>query len=458
MKKVCVQGLGFVGAAMSTAAALAENKHGKPLYSVVGLDLNNPQGNERIKKINDGKFPFTTSDRKLKKSLKKCVNRGNLRASNKNIEFQEADIIIVDVPFDIPYLDDEPKLNFTSIKKAIGTIGKYIKPGALIIIETTVPPGTCEKIILPHLEKELIKRSLTLKDIKLSHSYERVMPGANYLESITDFWRVFSGMNKSSSNECKRFLKTIINTDQFRLTELESLTASETAKVLENTYRAVNIAFIDEWTKFSEKVGIDLFEIIDAIKIRPTHSNIMSPGLGVGGYCLTKDPSLAQASSKKIYGEKLDFPFSKMAMKINDDMPMHTTKRISELLKGLKNKQILICGVSYRQDIGDTRYSPVERLYESLKKGGAKITCHDPYLNYWDEKNIKINQEIPLSIEYDGIILTVPHKEYRTIDLASITSSKTVVLDANKVLSKRKILNLRKKKITIESIGRANSL
>ena len=163
---------------------------------------------------------------------------------------------------------------------AIESIAKHIKKGALIIVETTVPPGTCEKVIVPKLEEILAKRKLSLDDIFLAHSYERVMPGDDYLNSIINFWRVFSGMNKESSDLCEDFLSKIINIDQYPLTRLSSMTSSETAKVLENTYRAVNIALIDEWTKYAELVGIDIFEIVDAIRKRPTHSNMMYPGIG----------------------------------------------------------------------------------------------------------------------------------------------------------------------------------
>ena len=125
-----------------------------------------------------------------------------------------------------------------------------------LLIETTVPPGTCEEIIAPFLRQELEKREMDLDDIFLAHSYERVMPGENYLASIREYWRVFSGLNKQSALECRKFLETIIDTVNYPLTELKSMTASETAKVMENTYRAVNIAFIDEWTKFASSTNL----------------------------------------------------------------------------------------------------------------------------------------------------------------------------------------------------------
>ena len=169
-------------------------------------------------------------------------------------------------------------IDFSGFTRAIETIGEYLKKEALVIIETTVPPGTTEKIVYPILEKNLIKDILREISPLVAHSYERVMPGPNYFNSITNFWRVFAGCNRTSAIKCKEFLKTIINIQDYELTEVMTTSASETAKIMENSYRALNIAFIDEWSKFAEIINIDLFDVIAAIKVRPTHNNIMRPG------------------------------------------------------------------------------------------------------------------------------------------------------------------------------------
>ena len=382
MKKVCVIGLGFVGAAMAIAIAIAGKKN-KPIYEVIGVDLENDQGTQRINSINKGIFPFSTEDKNLLSSFLRAIKQGNLKATTNNSILSEADIIVVDIQLDISYLDDEPQLEFSQFKTAIRDIGSLAKPGTLIIIETTVPPGTCEKIVIPTLQQELVKRDLSVNEFLIAHSYERVMPGKDYLASITDYWRVFSGYNEESGDACEDFLKNVVNVVDYPLTRLSSTTASETAKVLENTYRATNIAFIEEWTKFAEEIGIDLFEITDAIRIRPTHSNIRIPGIGVGGYCLTKDPTFAPASAKQLFNKDLDFPFSRLAVKVNNDMPLHVLSRFVSLLdKDIKASRVLICGVSYRQDIGDTRYSPSELLVSKLIELGAEVVCHDPYVTY----------------------------------------------------------------------------
>ena len=151
------------------------------------------------------------------------------------------------------------------------------------------------------------------------------------------------------------------------MTKLNDTLSSETAKVLENSYRAANIAFIEEWGRFSEDVGIDIYEIIDAIKIRPTHSNIMRPGFGVGGYCLTKDPLFAKIACKEIFNLKEhEFPFSSKAVETNNKMPSVTLRRVKKYFNdSLINKKILLMGVTYRQNIGDTRFSPSEIYFSN---------------------------------------------------------------------------------------------
>jgi len=458
MQKICIQGLGFVGSAMATAVAIAEDNRGKLIYDVVGVDLPNETGKKRVDAINKGEFPFTISDDRLLLALTKAHKNGNLRASTDQNEYIQADIIVVDVHLDIPYLDDEPQLLFTEFIEAIQAIGKKISSETLIIIETTVPPGTCEKIVIPTLRIELEKRHIDPHSVHVAHSYERVMPGEKYLESIIDYWRVFAGYTKKAGDLCEEFLKNVVNIDKFPLTRLSSTIASETAKVMENTYRATNIAFIDEWTKYAETVGIDMFEVIDAIKVRPTHSNIMFPGLGVGGYCLTKDPTFTPAASKQLFKKALDFPFSKMAVKINHEMPLHTIKRLISFLGPLKGMRILVCGVSYREDVGDSRFSPSETLVRELTKNKAKVFCHDPYLTYWDELDLALLKELPKPANYNAVIMAVAHKQYRELILSNWALGTELVLDASSIFNKEQRNLAREQGIRVESIGRGEGL
>jgi len=459
MKKVCIQGLGFVGSAMATAVALASDSSGNVLYDVVGVDLPNKTGKHRVDEINNNRFPFNTSDTNLSSSIKKVFKQGNFKATTSNSAYHDADIVIVDIQLDIPYLDNNPKLDFIEFKSAIQTLGCYISANTLVLIETTVPPGTCEKIIHPVLYSELKKRNIDKNSVHIAHSYERVMPGDDYLSSITDYWRVFSGHTKKAGDLCEEFLSSVINVDKFPLTRLSSTAASETAKVMENTYRAVNIAFIDEWTKYAESIGIDLFEVINAISKRPTHSNIRFPGLGVGGYCLTKDPTFAPAAAEQLFGKKLEFPFSNMAVRVNNNMPLHVVTRLNSILyKSNNEKKILVCGVSYRQDVADTRYSPSEILVRKLIDNGWNVTCHDPYVDYWDELNIEISRELKSARRFDAVIMAVPHKEYREINLSTWGKDCSLILDSNFVFSDNQRKLAQKKGVRVESIGRGDGL
>ena len=461
MKKqtVCVQGLGFVGVAMAVAIANSKNSDGNYLYDVIGVDLPNRRGKERVKLINNGEFPLITSDKKLIDTFFSVFKNNKLHATTGESIYADADIIVVDINLDISYLEDNPKLEFSNFQSALLNIGNFINEGALIIIETTVPPGTCEKIVVPTINNVIKKRGLKDNSVLIAHSYERVMPGSNYLDSIINYWRVYSGHTPAAAAACEQFFTNIINTREYPLTRLSSTVASESAKVLENTYRAVNIAFIDEWTKYAEAIGVDLFEIIDAIKKRPTHSNMRHPGLGVGGYCLTKDPTFAPAAAEQLFGKELTFPFSNMAVRVNNNMPLHTVNRINLLMnKSTNGKKILVCGISYRQDVGDTRHSPSETLVRELIALGCRVTCHDPYVDYWDELNIEISKKLYKAKNFDAVVVAVPHKQYRDLDLSVWGKGCSIILDANGVFSDEQRNLARKSGIKIESIGRGIGL
>lgn len=462
-KNVCIQGLGFVGSAMALAVANAQNDQDEPLYNVIGVDIDNEDGCRKVMSINNGVFPFECNDQKMLKAQKRAFSKGNLWATTNPEYFSCADVIVVDINLDIEYTNNyEPILNMETFKSAISTLGQYMKADALLIIETTVPPGTCEKVVYPIIKEEYAKRGIDETHIAIAHSYERVMPGEDYYDSIINFWRVYSGIDKISADRCQEFLESVISTVQYPLTRLENTTATEVAKVLENSYRAVNIAFIEEWARFAEAVGIDLFEVIDAIRMRPTHSNMRQPGFGVGGYCLTKDPYFASLAAKEIFdfGE-MDFPFSTKAVKINNVMPLVSLKRIEEILGGnLKEKKLLVLGVSYRQDVGDTRYSPTEIFVRAALRKGAVIECQDPLVPYWKEMERQVNSDIPLFIGYDAIVFAVPHKQYQSIAFDEMkVDAGTLIFDANCVLNKEQRMSiLGRKDLRFASIGRGEEV
>jgi UDP-N-acetyl-D-glucosamine dehydrogenase len=461
LPKVCIQGLGFVGAAMATAVAKACDAQGSPIYQVVGVDLDTPEGRRRVESIGSGKFPFPTSDTLLEQSLAEAVSRGNLTATTDESAYDLADVVVIDVALDIPFRDKEPDLDLRVLEYAVRKVASRIPENSLILVETTVPPGTCETVVMPILWEELEQRGLICESVNLAHSYERVMPGRDYLNSIVRFWRVYAGATPEAADVCEAFLSNIIDVDEFPLTRLSSMTASETAKVMENTYRAANIAFIDEWTKYAEVANVDLFEIIDAIRVRPTHSNIRFPGLGVGGYCLTKDPAFTPAATRQLLDiPGLDFPFSNLTLEVNIAMPLHCAKKLTGLLGGSCNdKQVLLLGVSYRQDVGDTRYSPVETLAQALIKGGAKVSAFDPFVAYWPEMKWSLPEQLPEAKSFDAVVITTPHRHFRELDLlAWLGNARLVVLDAVNVLLKSQRDRCRSVGVRIESIGRGDGL
>ena len=282
-------------------------------------------------------------------------------------------------------------------------------------METTVPPGTCKNVILPILHEELKLRGLSTEHIKLAHSYERVMPGPNYIDSIVNYPRVFSGEDKKSADAAENFLNTIIDTSECRLTRLESTTASEIAKVLENSYRATNIAFAVEWSRFAEEAGVNLWSIVRAIRERSTHANLMFPNIGVGGYCLTKDPLLASWSRKNFFSGSKDLEMSVNCVSINDQMPVYAYKRLREVFGELKQLRVGFFGVSYRGDVGDTRFSPVKGLFDLISLDTDEIILHDPFVNYWEEAKLVVTSSIDqiLNFGLDLMIFSASHSLYK---------------------------------------------
>ncbi len=455
---VCVQGIGFVGFAMSVAVASVK-QNGNPLYDVYGVDLPNKIGKLRINDINSGIMPFKTTDDNLSVAFKDVVSQGNFVATSSNKVFSKADVIVVDINLDININESSnPQVDFAPLKEAINSIGQNMKSNALVIIETTVPPGTTSKIIYPHLLSILNKRFPELNKVNLAHSYERVMPGKDYYNSITEFWRVFSGINSESADRCESFLKTIINTKKFPMKKLKSTTSSETAKILENSYRAANIAFINEWGLFAESVGIDLFEVIEAIRLRPTHSNIRRPGLGVGGYCLTKDPLMGFVSCDQIFNiDPIDFEISKRAVDINNKMHENTLNLIEKYFKTRVGKQALILGITYREDVEDTRFSSSIKLIKTLKGKFNKISCHDPMLDNFELETVTFEDDLPNAENFDLIVLAVPHSEYKSIEYHLwLKNFKGLLIDSNNFLNEDQILKLQNLNLKIKIIGRGD--
>lgn len=462
-KVVVVQGLGFVGSVMSLVVANALTEE----YAVIGIDLPTPFSYWKIQSINEGAFPVIADDPKIEKFYQQARAKKNLHATCDAYAYSLADIVIVDINLDVKKQSqgngklEDYSVDLTPFKKAIASIGTYCKPEVLVLVETTVPPGTSQKIVRPILEESLQKRGLPTNQLKVGHSYERVMPGPKYVDSIQNFYRVYSGTDEASAEATEKFLRTVISTDEYPLTRLGNTQATEMAKVLENSYRAMNIAFMVEWSRFAEEAGVDIYEVVNAIRMRPTHKNLMLPGLGVGGYCLTKDPLLASWARMNLFGSEQPLGQSEKGVHINDQMPLFAFQYLQSQYKdSLKGKKVLLLGVSYLNDVGDTRFTPVQGIYEQLVAAGADVTLHDPHVAYWEEKDIKVNNDLNelLRKSYDLVIVTTGHKDYRNnpaLINTLLSHPASFIYDTIGILTNEEIKTL-KTKHEVKVIGRGD--
>ncbi|MHB1305988.1 MAG: nucleotide sugar dehydrogenase [Limisphaerales bacterium] len=447
---VVVVGLGFVGAVMAAVVADARDKSGKPAKFVIGVQRPSSRSYWKIPLLNQGVSPVKAEDPEVEVLIARCVKENKTLVATYNEEaLRLADVVVVDVQCD--YLKESlgnvrtGAAEMAALEASMATIAQHIPPSALVLIETTVAPGTTEQVAYPIMKKIFTRRGIE-SDPLLAHSYERVMPGRNYVASIRDFWRVCSGINDEARERVRRFLTEVLNTEKFPLTVLDRPIESETAKIVENSYRATLLAFMDEWSLFAERNGVDLKKVIEAIKVRPTHSNIMFPGPGIGGYCLPKDGGLGMWAYKHIFGWEDDiFRVTPMAIDVNDTRALHAPQLVRDALrnmgKPLAAAEVLLLGASYREDVGDTRYSGSEIMVRKLAEMGADIKVHDPYVDHWWEfeaqdtypatgysasrffhrqeslKNLRVQSDLGAALEgVDVVVLAVRHEQYLKLD------------------------------------------
>jgi UDP-N-acetyl-D-glucosamine dehydrogenase len=445
---VVVMGVGFVGAVMAAIVADTTDENGKPSKFVIGMQRPSTRSYWKIPKLNEGVSPVKAEDPEVNPMIRRCVlERKTLTATFTYDALQFADVVIVDVQLD--YTKKEVgnirsgHVEMNALEESFDIIAQRIKPDCLVLIETTVAPGTTEQIAYPAMKKIFRKRGIE-SDPLLAHSYERVMPGKDYVSSIRDFWRVCSGVNEESKKRVTQFLNEVLNTKKFPLTVLDKPIESETAKIVENSYRATILAFLDEWSKFAEQNGVDITKVIKAIKVRPTHNNMIFPGPGIGGYCLPKDGGLGVWAYRHILGfEDNIFKITPMAIDINDTRALHAAQLVRDALRNMghpiASAEILILGASYREDVGDTRYSGSEILIRRLTEMGAEIRVHDPYVDIWWEfksqenypdnnrslffrnqsklKDLEVLKDLNYALKgIDALVLAVRHQEYINLD------------------------------------------
>lgn len=490
---VVVMGVGFVGAVMAAVVADTEDENGNPLKFVIGMQRPSTRSYWKIPLLNRGLPPVQAEDPEVLPLIRRCVNeKQTLTATFTYDALKLADVVVVDVQCD--YLKESlgdvknGQADMAALEISLEIIAEHITPDALVLIETTVAPGTTEQVAYPIMRKVFRKRGIE-SDPLLAHSFERVMPGKNYVASIRDFWRVCSGTTQEATNRVVKFLEAVINTDEYPLTVLSRPIESETAKIVENSFRATILAFLDEWSLFAERNGVDLIKVLEAIRVRPTHSNIIFPGPGIGGYCLPKDGGLGMWAYRHIHGFEDDiFKITPLAIDINDTRALHVAQLTRDALRNMSRPlaaaEILLLGASYREDVGDTRYSGSELIVRRLTEMGAELKVHDPYVQHWWEfekqdeypspthslkrffrsqgklTDLQVEQDLSQALcGSDAVIFAVRHKHYLDLDpdkVVETAGSPLAVIDCFGILDDTQIKRYFELGCEVKGLGRGH--
>ena len=490
---VVVMGVGFVGAAMAAVVADTEDENGEPTKFVIGMQRPSTRSYWKIPLLNRGMAPVKSEDEELEPMIARCVKEKKTLTATFSYEVLKlADVVVSDVQCD--YLKEsfgnvrDGQTDMVALESSLEIVAEHIPPETLVLIETTVAPGTTEQVAYPIMRKVFRKRGIQ-SDPLLAHSFERVMPGKEYVASIRDFWRVCSGINEEATRRVEKFLREVVNTEDYPLTVLDRPIESETAKIIENSFRATILAFLDEWSVFAERNGVDLIKVIEAIKVRPTHNNIIFPGPGIGGYCLPKDGGLGVWAYRHIHGFEDDiFKITPLAIDINDTRALRVAQLTRDAMRNMSRPlaaaEILLLGASYREDVGDTRYSGSELVVRRLTEMGAEMRVHDPYVQHWWEfekqdeypspthslKRFFRNQDklVALRIERDlkkalagadAVIFAVRHQPYLDLDpdeVVETAGGPLAVIDCFGILDDERIKRYFELGCEVKGLGRGH--
>jgi UDP-N-acetyl-D-glucosamine dehydrogenase len=395
MKKITIVGLGYVGMPLAIAFA---NKD----FDVTGYDISE----EVIKRIREGKYPEMVTNYEIKP----------IKATTSPEEcLPDSDFIIICVP--TPLTQDK-KPDVTYIKSACETISKYLRKGQVVITESTGYPGTTEEVIKPILEKSGLKAGV---DFGLACSPERLDPG-NKKYPLEELPKLVAGINKKYGEMARELYSQIIK----KVILVSSIKVAETSKVFENTFRNINIAFVNEMALLAEKMGVNIFEVIDAASTK--HGGFLAhyPGPGVGGYCIPISPFYLNWKANEC---GFDSEFIKLADKINSSMPFHVAELIEK--SSDKDDTILILGITYKANISDARDTPIKDVVGALKKEGLKIKIFDPYVTIKEFSGIKIEADLEKAIENsDIIVFTVPHDYFKKLENIDKLLRDKIIIDA----------------------------
>lgn len=403
-KKICIVGLGYIGLPTATMFSCYGHK-------VIGVDVNE----KVVNNINKGKIIIEEPN--LEELVEDVVKKGNLIAS---ISPKESDVFIISVP--TPIKDDKTS-DMSYVISATKSIVKYLKEGNIVILESTSPVGTTEEVVKPIIEESGLKVG---RDIMLGYCPERVIPGKIIYE-LKNNDRVIGGIDKKSAEEIRKIYKTIVDGNIY-LTDCKT---AELCKLMENTYRDVNIALSNELLLICDKLNINVWEVIEYSNKHP-RVNLHTPGPGVGGHCLAVDPWFIIEKEPELSN------IIKSSRLLNDSMPEYVYNKIDKILQKDKSKKITILGITYKANTDDMRESPIIKLIDKLLKNNYNVKVFDPYI-----KDFQINCQSILEAckDSDLLILGVNHDYFKNLPLDEIktTMKGNLILDTRNFLDKEEV-------------------
>ena len=405
--KIGIIGMGYIGIPLSLAFANTG-------FSITGFD----KDNSRVKKIDTGKqvMKHITSD-----SMMRFISNPKNRVTSDFKELRKVDCVIICVPTPLD-IHDCPDMSY--IVDATSNIFKELSKGQLVILESTTYPGTTKSIVKPILEKSNLKAG---KDFFLAYSPEREDPG-NKDFNMSKIPKIVSGYTGNCLELTKQLYETIVPETIL----VSSMEAAESTKLLENVFRAVNIAMVNELKIVFEKMGVNIWEVIDAAKTKPFGFMPFYPGPGIGGHCIPVDPFYLSWKAKEF---NTNAKFVELAGEINKKMPIHVSNRIEYALrmdkKNIKESKILVIGIAYKRDIDDIRESPAIKIIDLLTEKGASIQYHDPFIKKF--KNLKSIDLTGSNIkEFDALVIITNHSN---INYELIGEQATLVIDTRNIMS-----------------------
>ncbi|NWF95442.1 MAG: nucleotide sugar dehydrogenase [Candidatus Thorarchaeota archaeon] len=406
--KIVVIGMGYVG--IPVAALLADVDG----HDVTGLQRRSERSGWKIDTLNAGESPFKGVEPGLDELLHRVHTKGTFRVTDNPDVLCDADVILIDVqtPTDAQHIPQ-----YVSLREVCHQIGKRIKRGALVVVESTVAPGTTQHVVQRIIEEE---SGLTAgADFGIVFSYERVMPG-KLIHNIVNLPRVVGGVDPQSTERAADLYSRIVKAPIRKTTAL----TAEISKTIENAFRDVNIAFANEMAMVCESMGVDVYEVISLVNELPSRM-MHIPGAGVGGHCLPKDPWLLRHGLYQYGDWKIEPEFISLARRINDHMPLHMAYLIENALaargREMRNSIVTVLGVAYLENSDDTRNTPAGPLVLALQSRGVKIRLHDPYVTEWELAPTEIMKDLTEAARgSDCLVLVTKHQEYVKLNLEEV--------------------------------------